>query len=135
MRRREYPLRRRREVIASSRVSNSAGAGVLAGLAGIAIAWMPVQPAAAAPAVRAATARQDSGYQGLRAGEPRPSGRQNAAFAFDPRLREYVLFGGQTASAVLGDTWIRRHDAWIRLHPAHALSARTGAALVYDRAT
>ena len=122
-------------VIVSSRVSKSAGVGVLVLLASIVMGLLPVQLAVAASAAGSGVASQQAVYQGLLAGEPRPAGRQNAAFAYDPRLREFVLFGGQSATTVLGDTWIRRHASWIRLHPARAPSARTGAALVYDRAT
>jgi hypothetical protein len=64
-----------------------------------------------------------------------PPGREWASFAYDPRLRESVLFGGQTASAVLGDTWTRHGSSWTQQHPASSPSARTGAALVYDQAT
>ncbi len=55
--------------------------------------------------------------------------------AFDPRHRDLVLFGGNTASTVFGDTWIRRGGTWTKQHPARSPSARTGAAIVYDPAT
>jgi hypothetical protein len=44
---------------------------------------------------------------------------------------DIVMFGGQTATAVLGDTWTLRGSTWTLLHPAHSPSPRTVAAMVY----
>ena len=121
-------------MIAVSFAGKVAGAvAVLASLlAGSAIAL----PAAAARADGdAAAACLSPGYHGLRDCDPGPPGRQNDSFAYDPRRHDFVLFGGQTATAVLGDTWVLRGDDWTRLHPAGTPSARTGAALVFDPAT
>jgi hypothetical protein len=69
----------------------------------------------------------------------RPPGREWASFAYDPRLHELVLFGGDTAGAVhpgvFRGTWTRAGATWTKRHPARSPSARTGAAMVYDAAT
>jgi hypothetical protein len=69
----------------------------------------------------------------------RPPGREWASFAYDPRLHELVLFGGDTAYAVhpgvFRGTWTRTGATWTKRYPARSPSARTGAAIVYDAAT
>ena len=73
------------------------------------------------------------------AGLPRPPGREWASLAYDPRLRELVLFGGDTAGsalpAVFRGTWTYRSGRWTKRHPARSPSARSGAAMVYDQAS
>jgi hypothetical protein len=64
-----------------------------------------------------------------------PAGRERASFAYDPALHEVVLFGGDNGRVVLGDTWVHLHRGWVRQHPVHSPSPRTGAAMVYDAAT
>ena len=69
----------------------------------------------------------------------RPPGREWASFAYDPRLHELVLFGGDTAFAahagVFRGTWTDAGTRWTKRHPARSPAARTGAAMVYDAAT
>jgi hypothetical protein len=58
-----------------------------------------------------------------------------AGFAYDQARDEFVLFGGNNESTVLGDTWTRKGVTWTQQQPAHSPSARTGAAMVYDPAS
>ena len=55
--------------------------------------------------------------------------------AYDPRLREVVLFGGDNSQGVaLGDSWTwKAVTGWVELAPARAPDARFGASMVYDR--
>jgi hypothetical protein len=109
--------------------------GVVAVLASAAMVWLPGLPAVAARSAAHAAASQAMRHGGLDTAVTRPPGRQNDSFAFDPRHDDFVMFGGQTATAVLGDTWLLKDGTWTQLHPAQAPSARTGAALVFDPAT
>jgi hypothetical protein len=65
----------------------------------------------------------------------KPAGRQWPSFGYDPARNETVLFGGNNAGTVFGDTWIRRGARWTQLTPAHSPAPRTGAALCYDPAS
>jgi hypothetical protein len=71
---------------------------------------------------------------------PAPFGRVWDSWAYDPAQHDVVLFGGDTdrgggnGGIVLGTTWTW-NGRWTERHPAHAPSARTGAAIVYDPAT
>jgi hypothetical protein len=87
--------------------------------------------AAVTLSLAAATARAAVGP----AAAARPPGRSWPSFAYDPPRREFVLFGGENGSTVLGDTWIHKDGAWTQLNPARSPSPRTGAAMVYDAAT
>jgi hypothetical protein len=64
-----------------------------------------------------------------------PPAREGASMAYDPRLREVVLFGGVNDQAVaLGDTWAWKPvTGWVELAPARPPDARFGASIVYDR--
>jgi hypothetical protein len=64
-----------------------------------------------------------------------PSAREGAAMAYDPRLKEVVLFGGDDGMGLnLGDTWAWTASAgWQQLTPPTAPSARFGSAMAYDR--
>jgi hypothetical protein len=96
-------------------------------LAATAAAWTLGLPAVHAQAAVHPGSRQVSAT--------RPPGRQWASFAYDPPRHELVLFGGNSQGTVFGDTWIRRGDTWAERHPARSPSPRTGAAMVFDRAT
>ncbi|HZY71306.1 MAG TPA: hypothetical protein VFF67_10075 [Thermoplasmata archaeon] len=68
-----------------------------------------------------------------------PTNRSTAQMAYDPALKEVVLFGGYVSSAVgrigqLGDTWIYRAGTWTNLTPRLNLSppARWGGSFAYD---
>jgi hypothetical protein len=122
--------------MAASSLARKITGGAVALLASAAMGWLPGLPAAAARAAGdAGMAGQSIGREGLKAAGTLPPARQNESFAFDPRHDDFVMFGGQTATAILGDTWILQGTAWTQLHPAHAPSARTVAAMVYDPAT
>lgn len=64
-----------------------------------------------------------------------PSARAGAMMAFDPATGNVVLFGGQNASGVLGDTWTWNGSDWAALAPATAPAARAGGMLAYDAGT
>jgi hypothetical protein len=123
-------------VIASSFTSKLARAGTIAVLASAMMGWVAASPAAAARAAgKAALASQLADSRESKATGIRPPGRENDSFAFDPRHDDFVMFGGDNHTTVFGDTWILHGTTWSQVHPAHAPSARTGAALVYDPAT
>jgi hypothetical protein len=63
-----------------------------------------------------------------------PPGRQGAAMAYDPQLREVVMFGGGTQTAALNDTWAWDGKGWSELHPATVPSSYQ-AVMAYDPAT
>lgn len=64
-----------------------------------------------------------------------PPAREAAAMAYDPKLKEVVLFGGDSALDVnLGDTWAWTPvGGWKELSPATSPTARFGATMSYDR--
>ncbi len=66
-----------------------------------------------------------------------PPARVGAMFAYDPARRRLVLFGGQSQSGVLSDTWEWNVDTWTLmertpLSPAPSPPARIAAAMSYD---
>ncbi|HEY6556972.1 MAG TPA: kelch repeat-containing protein [Polyangiaceae bacterium] len=65
----------------------------------------------------------------------RPSPRDSAAGVFLPEAGQLLVFGGENAGAVLGDTWLwsRADGAW-RRSPALGPAARAGSTAVYDSA-
>jgi hypothetical protein len=67
-----------------------------------------------------------------------PPARRMAAMAFDPKLHQLILFGGQGADGQpLGDTWAWNGASWYQETDelvSHAPSAREGAAMGYDGA-
>ncbi len=64
-----------------------------------------------------------------------PSPRSGAALAYDPVTRTTILFGGQTADDIIGDTWSWNGSGWTRLHPSASPPARAWAALAFDTGT
>ncbi|MHA7965884.1 cadherin-like beta sandwich domain-containing protein [Paenibacillus sp. CAU 1782] len=66
-----------------------------------------------------------------------PSAREGAAMAFDELNRKVILFGGQSATALLRDNfmWDGEEKAWSKLPNSSVpagLEARRGAAIAYD---
>jgi len=61
-----------------------------------------------------------------------PPARRAAAMGYDPDRRITVLFGGRTASAALGDTWVWNGTEWAQLMPPVSPSARYTAKLIFD---
>jgi hypothetical protein len=69
-----------------------------------------------------------------------PSGRENAAMAYDQATSQLILFGGynpedNTDGGYLDDTWVWTGSTWQELSPATSPSARASAAMAYDSAT
>ncbi len=67
---------------------------------------------------------------------PAPAPRALAMIAYDPSLRELVLFGGRTgANTPLGDTWLLGNGSWQALAVAPSTPAplaRIGGAMAFD---
>ncbi len=65
-----------------------------------------------------------------------PAARELAAMAFDPKLHQLILFGGEGADGqLLHDTWAWNGASWYQESGppvSHAPSAREGAAMAYD---
>jgi hypothetical protein len=53
---------------------------------------------------------------------------------FDNATNQIILFGGQTATGVLGDTWAFNVTTmtWVQLHPTDSPPARAADGLTYD---
>jgi hypothetical protein len=65
-----------------------------------------------------------------------PQAREAAAMAYDPKLKEVVLWGGDNgvSPAYFGDTWAWTPvGGWKELSPATSPPARFGATMSYDR--
>lgn len=64
-----------------------------------------------------------------------PPAREGAAMAYDPKLKEVVLFSGDNGEALdLGDTWAWTPvSGWRQLSPAKSPTARFGTTMSYDR--
>lgn len=63
--------------------------------------------------------------------EPPP--RRDAAMVYiGGGAGRLLLFGGQGAGGLLGDTWVRDQQGWHQLAPTQTPSPRTGARLVFD---
>jgi hypothetical protein len=123
-------------MIALSFTSKIARVGAIAVLASSVMGWVAAPPAnAARVAGKATLTSQSLASQRSSETDISPPGRQNDSLAFDPRHDDFVMFGGKNATAIFGDTWILRGTTWTQVHPAHAPSARSGAAIVYDPAT
>ncbi|MBO9605636.1 MAG: cadherin-like beta sandwich domain-containing protein [Paenibacillaceae bacterium] len=60
-----------------------------------------------------------------------PLARKGAGMAYDPVSRKIIMFGGEGASGVLGDTWLWDGAAWTQANGA-APSARGGVQMAYD---
>src|SRR5437660_2549255 len=62
----------------------------------------------------------------------RPSPRWSPGMTYDGARGDVLLFGGQTGSTFLGDTWSWDGHRWSLLHPLHAPSPRASAEMAYD---
>ncbi len=98
-------------------------------LAGIALVVVAGAGLGAYFGIRAA---QGSG-SALSAGQP--PARTGAAVAYDPADGTVVLFGGQSKSRSLDDTWIWNGSAWAQAHPKTSPPALVNAQMTYDPAT
>jgi cysteine-rich repeat protein len=63
-----------------------------------------------------------------------PDTRANTSMAYDARHHRTVMFGGQQASAYLGDTWLWDGVAWRLADPPTSPSKRAYGRLAYDAA-
>jgi hypothetical protein len=63
---------------------------------------------------------------------PRPSGRALPVFVYDEARGVSVLFGGNGAKGLLGDTWSWDGTAWKLLEPALSPAPRDSGAAAYD---
>ncbi len=63
---------------------------------------------------------------------PRPSGRALPAFVYDEARGVSLLFGGNGAKGLLGDTWSWDGTAWKLLEPALSPAPRESGAAAYD---
>jgi hypothetical protein len=61
-----------------------------------------------------------------------PPARTGAAMAYDAANRTVVLFGGQSKSRTLSDTWTWDGAAWTQAHPAASPPAMDNAQMAYD---
>ena len=71
-----------------------------------------------------------------------PSARFLASMAYDPQIRELVLFGGTSMTRAtsgplqqFGDTWAWNGATWIRLHPSASPPPLSASSMAYDAAT
>jgi hypothetical protein len=68
--------------------------------------------------------------------QDQPTARSFAASAFDTRRGEVLMFGGVTASGVLGDTWTWDGETWRDVTPSQDLPpVRERHAMAYDTAS
>lgn len=63
-----------------------------------------------------------------------PGARTDPASTFDPDGGYGILFGGGTATATYGDTWLLIGRNWVKLNLPVSPSPRGGAAMVWDAA-
>jgi hypothetical protein len=63
-----------------------------------------------------------------------PSARVFASVAWDTADGEYVLFGGLSQGAALGDTWAFKQGNWTEVNSTLSPPARWGAGMAYDAA-
>jgi PKD repeat protein len=61
-----------------------------------------------------------------------PPPRWGAAFAFDARAQQLVLFGGRNLTALFNDTWTFTINGWAHANPRTAPSPREMAQMAYD---
>ena len=64
----------------------------------------------------------------------KPTARAYYALTYDAQRNVWLLFGGQTGSAYLGDTWEYSGTTWTQRSPASSPPARSKATLTYDLA-
>ena len=62
---------------------------------------------------------------------PSPSGRYNAAMAYDSVHQQSVLFGGTDNINRFADTWLWNGTSWMQLSLSNSPSARSGHAMAY----
>jgi Galactose oxidase, central domain len=65
-----------------------------------------------------------------------PPAREYAAMAYDPAMKEVLLFGGTDSSqqTYFDDTWAFHAGRWTQLDPSSSPTSRAGASMVYDAA-
>ncbi len=63
-----------------------------------------------------------------------PQARFGASMAYDPQLKELILFGGFDAGASLDTTWAWNGASWSKITTATTPPARYGATMVYNPA-
>jgi len=114
------------EAAARALVPVAACAVLIAGVLGL-------QGAVAAPDAGASTAAVATWTQLLPTSSP--SARWDATIADDSATTAMVLFGGDSGSGNLGDTWSFDGSNWTQLFPTTSPSARRNAAMAYDPAT
>lgn len=75
--------------------------------------------------------------QGAGSGSPagQPAARSGAAMAYDAANGTVVLFGGQTTSRALNDTWTWDGSGWAQAHPATSPPPMESAQMTYDPVT
>jgi N-acetylneuraminic acid mutarotase len=61
-----------------------------------------------------------------------PAARYLHAMAYDAQSERVILFGGEGASGVMGDTWAYDGSTWTQMSPATAPSARRSHGMAYD---
>jgi hypothetical protein len=64
-----------------------------------------------------------------------PSARTGAAMAYDAADQSIVLFGGQSRTKALDDTWTWNGSGWTQQHPATSPPALENAQMAYDPVT
>ena len=64
-----------------------------------------------------------------------PSARTGAAMAYDAADQSIVLFGGQSRTEALDDTWTWNGSGWTQQHPATSPPALENAQMAYDPVT
>ncbi len=62
----------------------------------------------------------------------KPTARAYYALTYDAQRNVWLLFGGQTGSVYLGDTWEYNGTTWTQRSPASSPPARSNATLTYD---
>lgn len=79
----------------------------------------------------------DSGDPGCSTGcVASPPARSDTTLAYDPALRELVLFGGSTSGGSANDTWVWNGTGWSEVTVSGSSpAARYGASMSYDPAT
>ncbi len=61
-----------------------------------------------------------------------PPALDYSSMAFDPATGQLILFGGDSHSGFLGDTWAWTGGTWTQLNPASSPPARIGASMAFD---
>lgn len=61
--------------------------------------------------------------------------RAGASMAFDQATGQMILFGGQSNSGLINDTWNWNGTTWTQLFPSTSPPARFGASMAFDQST